>query len=59
MRADGKVENQEQVFHFPTAAVLLSHKTKKSRRAAGGAARRALGSNCRRPGEIIVANAKK
>jgi hypothetical protein len=29
MKADGKVENQEQVFHFPTAAVLLSQNKKE------------------------------
>src|ERR1022692_2256828 len=33
-KADGKVENQRQVFHFPTATVSLSQE-EKHRRAGG------------------------
>ena|SRR2546426_12257249 len=44
-RADGKVENQKQVSHFPTAPNSLSLRTKKTRaagRASPSARRRAL-----------------
>jgi hypothetical protein len=33
-KADGKVENQEQVFHFPTATISLISE-KKNQRAGG------------------------
>lgn len=31
-KADGKVENQEQVFHFPTAAISLISEEEKPKR---------------------------
>jgi hypothetical protein len=31
MRADGKVENQKQVFHFPTASVPIPENQNTSR----------------------------
>src|SRR5262249_23931599 len=34
-KADGKVENQRQVFHFPTASIPLSLRTKQNRSAGG------------------------
>src|SRR5260370_405880 len=43
-RADGKVENQKQVFHFPTApnSLSLRTKTRAAGRASPSARRRAL-----------------
>jgi hypothetical protein len=38
-KADGKVENQEQVFHFPTATVSHISEEEKSRTRAGFALR--------------------
>ena len=34
-KADGKVENQRQVSHFPTASIPLSLRTKQNRSAGG------------------------
>jgi hypothetical protein len=67
MKADGKVENQKQVFHFPTATGPLSSKTKTGPRTgfalrpAAGAPRPAyeLEGSCRRSGEIVVVNPKE
>src|SRR5271166_1834465 len=70
-KADGKVENQHQVFHFPTATISLMSKKEKPKaragfalRVRGGAPRRLsikrqlslIGRNsCRRPKEIVDA----
>src|SRR5215469_5154198 len=73
-RADGKVENQKQVFHFPTAPTIYLSKPKHARRAAiappPGMALRAtptmtttnpvtFSREATRPGKIIVADRKK
>jgi hypothetical protein len=58
-RADGKVENQKQVFHFPTAPsfYFIKKKTKDTRglRPPRAAALRA----CRRSQRIIVVDREK
>jgi hypothetical protein len=66
-RADGKVENQKQVFHFPTAP-SFSFQRKKTKETRGLRPPRAAApsrlpkkseGNCRWSGEIIVVNLKK
>jgi len=66
-RADGKVENQDQVFNFSTAPNPLITSSKNIaaggasplRLAAGAPRRLRVKSNCRQQGGIVVVNPKK
>jgi hypothetical protein len=58
-RADGKVENQKQVSHFPTATSSLSLKNENPERGAGFAHRPATAASRRLEPELIVVDPEK
>jgi len=58
-KADGKVENQEQVSHFPTATVSHISEEEKAKRERASPSASAAGDLSRLALKVIVVDRKK
>jgi hypothetical protein len=58
-KADGKVENQQQVSHFPTATVSLVSEKKKTQRGRASPSASAAGAPRGLSQQVVVVDPKK
>ena len=58
-KADGKVQNQEQVFHFPTATVSLISEEENQGRGRASPSAAAAGAPRRLSQQVIVVDTEK
>jgi hypothetical protein len=58
-KADGKLENQQQVFHFPTATISLISEEEKHKRGRTSPSASAAGAPRRLSQKVIVVDREK